>query len=86
MKKTDAFEQTDFDPAEAYQRNSQGRMGRLTALPTLFRSEARTAAATWKKQIIVFVAVLMSVALFSGCQGSNQSEPSVEQASDYFYL
>lgn len=84
MKKTKAFGQTDFDPAEASQRDSHGRMEQLAALPTQFRSEARTAAAIWKKQIIALIAVLMSAALFSGCQGANQSEPSVEQASDYF--
>ena len=84
MKKTKAFGQTDFDPAEASQEDSRGRMEQLATLPARFHSEARTAAAIWKKQIIALIAVLMSVALFSGCQGANQSEPSVEQASDYF--
>ena len=83
MKKVKAFGQTNFDPAETHQRDSQGRMGRLKALPNQFCNEARTAAAIWKR-IITLVAVLMSVALFSGCQGANQSEPSVEQASNYF--
>ena len=83
MKKTKALGQTDSDPADAHQRDHQGHMGRLTALSAPFRSEARTAGAIWKKQIIALVAVLMSVALFSGCQGSNRSEPSVEQVSNY---
>ena len=83
MKKTKAFEQTDSNPAEVHRRDSQESLGRLTALPARFHSEARTAGAIWKKQIIALVAVLMSVALFSGCQGSNRSEPSVEQASNY---
>ena len=71
MKKTKAFAQTDFDPAEAPQRDSKGRMGQLTALPALFRRKARTAAAICGGggDIIALVAVLMSVALFSGCQG-----------------
>ncbi|WP_229132355.1 hypothetical protein [Bifidobacterium mizhiense] len=83
MKKTKAFGHTDFDPAEASQGDSHGRMGQLATLPARFHSKARTAAAIWKKQIIALIAVLMSVALFSGCQGSNQSEPSVKQASEY---
>jgi len=83
MKKTKAFEQTDSNPAEVHRRDSQESLGRLTALPARFHSEARTAGAIWKKQIIALVAVLMSVALFSGCQGSNRSEPSVEQVSNY---
>ena len=83
MKKTKAFGQTDFDPAEASQGDSHGRMGQLATLPARFHSEARTAAAIWEKQVIALIAVLMSVALFSGCQGSNQSEPSVKQASEY---
>ena len=45
MKKAKAFGQTDFDPAEASQGDSQGRMGQLAALPARFHSEARTAAA-----------------------------------------
>ena len=83
MKKTKAFEQTDSNPAEAHRRDSQESLGRLTALPARFHSEARTAGAIWKKQIITLVAVLMSVALFSGCQRSNRSEPSVGQISNY---
>ena len=71
MKKTKAFEQTDSNPAEVHRRDSQESLGRLTALPARFHREARTAGAIWKKQIIALVAVLMSVALFSGCQISN---------------
>ena len=47
MKKTNAFEQTNFDPAEAHQRDSRGGMGQLAALLALFPSEARTATAIW---------------------------------------
>ena len=83
MKETKAFGQADFDPAEAHERDSQVRVGRITTLPAQFRSNARTAGAIWKKHIIALVAVLMSVALFSGCQGSNRSEPSVKQVSNY---
>ena len=83
MKKTKAFEQTGSNPAEAHRRDSQESLGRLTALPARFHSEARTAGAIWKKQIITLVSVLMSVALFSGCQRSNRSEPSVGQISNY---
>ena len=83
MKKTKAYEQTDFNSTVAHQRDSQEHLRRLTASPDRFHSEARTAGAIWKKQIITLVAVLMSVALFSGCQRSNRSEPSVGQISNY---
>ena len=51
MKKTKAFEQTDFDPSKAHQRDSQRRLWRLTALPAHFHNEARTTWGNLKKQI-----------------------------------
>ena len=49
MKKTKAYEQTDFNSTVAHQRDSQEHLRRLTASPDRFHSEARTAGAIWKK-------------------------------------
>ena len=38
MKKTKAFEQTDFNSTVAHQRDSHGHLGRLTALPAVLAS------------------------------------------------